>query len=728
MQSTPAYGTEDRPQRIWGADKKMNDHNNESLTFVDLALALANDYSSIYVINTEDDSYVEYTPSGDNKELTVASKGEDFYADTIVNCRRLVWPEDQEMFVDALRKENIKGSLDAGKSFSINYRLVINGKPRYFFLKTIRGSDRSIIIGVRDVDTAKRRELAAASQSITNAEIAQSLASMFEVIYHIDTETGTYTEYMSSETYERLGLRHEGSDFFKKAVSDINSFIHPDDRDMVNANISRDSLIPKLRENGSFSLTYRQVLDDRTQYVNLLAFLRQNDSEHIVMAVRNIDKQIRQENESLTYSNIAAALASLYDVIYYINIDTDDYSLYRWSSNYFTADTIMQGKDYFTVSAGILRQFVHTHDLPWMLKEMTKDNILKRLETEKTFSYTYRQLVNGEYLYMNLTVMRPQNDEHHIVMAMFNVDDQTRRIKTMEKQAQTFSDISLALALQYEVIYHVDLNTNEYSEYSASEKYSKLKVGTTGKDFFAETAENMKRDIYPEDYPMMAEAMKKDNLLESLGETGKTFLNYRLILDGRPQYVSLYAVRAEKDSDHIIVAVANVDKAKRMELNYHNAVDLANRDALTGVKNKRAYAQAEMELDEQIERGLINAFAVVICDINGLKEVNDTYGHKAGDDYIRSGCTVICDIFDHSPVFRIGGDEFAVIVRDRDYERRTDLIDRFIDLRTHHAAAGLVTIACGISEFHPGTDMRLQDVFERADTRMYEDKKRFKNG
>ena len=150
----------------------MNDHKNESLTFVDLALALANDYSSIYVINTEDDSYVEYTPSGDNKELTVASKGEDFYADTIINCRRLVWPEDQERFVDALRKENIKGSLDAGKSFSINYRLVINGKPRYFFLKTIRGSDRSIIIGVRDVDTAKRRELAAASQSIITATTA----------------------------------------------------------------------------------------------------------------------------------------------------------------------------------------------------------------------------------------------------------------------------------------------------------------------------------------------------------------------------------------------------------------------------------------------------------------------------------------------------------------------------------------------------------------------------
>ena len=328
---------------------------------------------------------------------------------------------------------------------------------------------------------------------------------------------------------------------------------------------------------------------------------------------------------------------------------------------------------------------------------------------------------------MNMIVVQPKNDLHHIVMGVFNVDSQTRRIQTMEQQTQTFSDISLALALQYEVIYHVNLKTNEYSEYSASEKYSKLKVGTTGKDFFAETAENMKRDIYPEDYPMMREAMKKENLLRRLGETGKTFLNYRLILDGRPQYVSLYAVRAEKDSDHIIIAVANVDEAKRMELNYHSAVDLANRDALTGVKNKRAYAQTEMELDEQIAQDMMPPFSVVICDINGLKEVNDTQGHKAGDDFIRSACAVICDVFDHSPVYRIGGDEFAVIIRDRDFDRRDSLIKEFLYVREKNLEKGLVTVAIGISDYRPGKDMRLQDVFERADARMYEDKKQFKD-
>ena len=87
---------------------------------------------------------------------------------------------------------------------------------------------------------------------------------------------------------------------------------------------------------------------------------------------------------------------------------------------------------------------------------------------------------------------------------------------SLRAQNRTFNDISLALAQQYEVIYHVNIRTNEYSEYSASEKYAKLKVGTRGKDFFAETQVNMKRDIYPEDLPMMAMAMQKENLLKNL--------------------------------------------------------------------------------------------------------------------------------------------------------------------------------------------------------------------
>jgi len=286
----------------------------------------------------------------------------------------------------------------------------------------------------------------------------------------------------------------------------------------------------------------------------------------------------------------------------------------------------------------------------------------------------------------------------------------------------------MALAQQYEVIYHVNIRTNEYAEYSASEKYSKLKVGVRGKDFFTETQINMKHDIYPDDLPMMAHAMQKENLLKNLFAYGKTFLNYRLIIDGRPQYVVLYAILPKEDSDHIIVTVANIDASKRMEEAYQNALDLANKDSMTGVKNKRAYAQAEAEIDDRIKMRTQPPFALVICDLNGLKQVNDTLGHKAGDEFISDTCAVICDVFCHSPVFRIGGDEFAVILQDRDYESRDELIRQLGETLDQRKHLGIRPLAFGISEFDPEQDIRLQDVFERADKLMYEDKRKCKAG
>ena len=117
---------------------------------------------------------------------------------------------------------------------------------------------------------------------------------------------------------------------------------------------------------------------------------------------------------------------------------------------------------------------------------------------------------------------------------------------------------------------------------------------------------------------------------------------------------------------------------------------------------------------------------MAVCDINGLKQVNDTQGHHAGDEYIKSACNLICNTFKHSPVFRIGGDEFAVILKGSDYDDREALLRHFDAEQDRHIRSGQVTVAVGIAEYAKGSDSRLRDVFERADEAMYKDKKQFK--
>jgi diguanylate cyclase (GGDEF)-like protein len=150
-------------------------------------------------------------------------------------------------------------------------------------------------------------------------------------------------------------------------------------------------------------------------------------------------------------------------------------------------------------------------------------------------------------------------------------------------------------------------------------------------------------------------------------------------------------------------------------------------DPMTGVKSKHAFADAEEELDRGIAAGTAGPFALAVCDVNGLKHVNDTLGHKAGDEYICAASAMICLVFAHSPVFRTGGDEFVVLLQGADFERRHELMRGLHDLSVSHIASGEVVVSGGLSDFDADADSRMHAVFERADALMYEEKKLLKS-
>ena len=432
---------------------------------------------------------------------------------------------------------------------------------------------------------------------------------------------------------------------------------------------------------------------------------------------------------SITFDEIALALARDYNSIYVIDAHDDSYVEYLAEGGDRQLVLRASGSDFYKDAILDCRESVHPDDRDEFLRLFSKENIMGILKTGESFSFTFRLILGTETAFYFFKTIKGSEDT--VIVAVKNIDDNRKKEMAAEEEMRTYRQLATALTSRYEVIYRVNIHTNEYTEFSSSEKYTKLQVGTSGEDFFADTQRNMKHDIYEEDYPMMAEAMVKENILAKLAKKNKIQINYRLLLDGRPQYVSLIIVRRDDDADHIIVAVENIDEVKRREVEFEakigSAIDMANKDALTGVKNKHAYVTAESELDELISKDPENLeFAIAVCDLNGLKQVNDDLGHSAGDTYIKDACANICEIFDHSPVYRIGGDEFVVILKGNDYLRRYDLIKRFYNHQVDNRHKGLVTMAYGMAEFMPGNGLRMQDVFERADTLMYENKKHFK--
>lgn len=153
----------------------------------------------------------------------------------------------------------------------------------------------------------------------------------------------------------------------------------------------------------------------------------------------------------------------------------------------------------------------------------------------------------------------------------------------------------------------------------------------------------------------------------------------------------------------------------------------AYQDGLTGVKSTHAYLEKEKAVEKQLTEGTLTEFAIVVCDVNGLKQVNDTLGHKAGDELIRRACQMVCDIFAHSPVYRVGGDEFTVFLTGRDYEHRRRLMEELHKLSSDHIATKDAIVSGGMAEFIPGRDTRISDVFKRADEAMYAEKQLLKN-
>ena len=156
------------------------------------------------------------------------------------------------------------------------------------------------------------------------------------------------------------------------------------------------------------------------------------------------------------------------------------------------------------------------------------------------------------------------------------------------------------------------------------------------------------------------------------------------------------------------------------------AREVAYKDSLTGVKSKHAYVEEEQAIAEQIYNGEAGEFAVVVCDVNGLKHINDTLGHKAGDAYIRSACEMICEYYKHSPVFRIGGDEFAVILKGQDYEHRHEILEAINRQIEQNLNTGNVVASLGMADFDPESDHTFHAVFARADGLMYERKQELK--
>ena len=173
---------------------------------------------------------------------------------------------------------------------------------------------------------------------------------------------------------------------------------------------------------------------------------------------------------------------------------------------------------------------------------------------------------------------------------------------------------------------------------------------------------------------------------------------------------------------HVSVSLAVVNR---------KLIELTETDVLTGVRNRTAYDSAEKQMDFRISSKSGTSFGVAVFDVNNLKKINDAMGHEAGDEYIINCCRLVCRNFKRSRVYRIGGDEFAVILENYDLINCETILENMRNEMKELQAEDTpdyekVSIASGLSLYNPDTDECMGDVFNRADALMYANKAEMK--
>jgi len=171
------------------------------------------------------------------------------------------------------------------------------------------------------------------------------------------------------------------------------------------------------------------------------------------------------------------------------------------------------------------------------------------------------------------------------------------------------------------------------------------------------------------------------------------------------------------------------EQARSAQEQAEDMTQLAFKDALTHVNSKVAYDKMKETLQEQIDKGGAT-FGFVMIDLNNLKEVNDHYGHDCGDKYILGCCHIFCTIYKQSPIYRVGGDEFVVLLQNSDYKNKDKLIkvieSEFKKTRnnTSRKPWERYSVAYGMAEYKTGDTV--DNVFKRADENMYQKKMEIK--
>lgn len=258
----------------------------------------------LFYVNADTGEYIEHRIDDERGILRETERAAGFFEKCEREVRLFIHPEDQDVFVNTMNREFLKGALDQSGQFSMTYRRLKDGRTFYELVKVSRIAEdnRFIAISVYNVDelTMMHREEGQIQEEPEISVRLHAITDRFPVVFIVETETGSYFEYSSTDEYKKnLSLAKEGTDFFGMIREKAVIFIHPEDADLFLSAFTKENVVEEIKNSGIFTLGFRLILKGRPRHVKIKAAqLKKQEGSRLIVGLNDIDAQVRQEERN----------------------------------------------------------------------------------------------------------------------------------------------------------------------------------------------------------------------------------------------------------------------------------------------------------------------------------------------------------------------------------------------------------------------------------------------
>lgn len=295
-----------------------------------------------------------------------------------------------------------------------------------------------------------------------------------------------------------------------------------------------------------------------------------------------------------------------------------------------------------------------------------------------------------------------------------DISDRKRAEKALKESEERFRQLTETI--------------NEVFWLTSADKFEPIYISPAYKTIWGRSCESWyeKPDswmdaVHPEEREKVAKASKA---LETASEFDEEFRIIRP--DGKVRWIRDRAFPVEDDEGEIYrIAGLAEDITERKEME-NRLREISLRDELTSLYNRRGFTTlAEQQLKVSDRKG--RATTLSFIDLDGMKNINDRFGHQAGDRALIDTANILKRTFRESDIIaRIGGDEFAVMSGEAGTEDSDALQNRLQrnleEYRQESEAEYSLELSMGTVDYHPGSPLSLEQLINKADERMYEQK------